>query len=119
MKYMNNYYGASRIFRRARCVMPMNLQFFAETDGTAGGGAGGGGTSGNAAGGEGGAFLPSAGETKGSPPSYASLCLTLRSSFPFSAYKKSHALLHGPLYSILFKNQSHCCSSFGYSSKML
>ena len=54
MKYMNNYYGASRIFRRARCVMPMNLQFFAETDGAAGGGAGGGGTSGNAAGSEGG-----------------------------------------------------------------
>lgn len=51
MKYMNNYYGASRIFRRARCIMPMNLQFFAETDGAAGGGAGGGGTSGNAAGG--------------------------------------------------------------------
>ena len=54
MKYMNNNYGASRIFRRARCAMPMNLQFFAEADGAAGGGAGGGGTSGNAAGGEGG-----------------------------------------------------------------
>lgn len=52
MKYMNNHYGASRIFRRARCVMPMNLQFFAEAGGAAGGGAGGGGASGNAAGGE-------------------------------------------------------------------
>lgn len=55
MKYMNNNYGMSGIFRRARCVMPMNLQFFAEPDGgAAGGGAGGGGASGNAAGGEGG-----------------------------------------------------------------
>ena len=52
MKCMNNHYGTGRIFGRARCVMPMNLQFFAETEGEAGGGAGG--TSGNAAGGEGG-----------------------------------------------------------------
>ncbi len=52
MKYMNNHYGTSRIFRRAECVMPMNLQFFAEADGAAGGGDGGG-NSGNAAGGEG------------------------------------------------------------------
>lgn len=54
MKCMNNHYGTSRIFRKARCVIPMNLQFFAEADGAAGGGAGGGGgASGNAAGGEG------------------------------------------------------------------
>ena len=53
MKYMNNRYGVSRIFGRAHCVMPMNLQFFAEPDGGAGGGAGGaggGGASGNAGG---------------------------------------------------------------------
>lgn len=53
MKYMNNHYGVSRIFGRAHCVMPMNLQFFAEPDGGAGGGAGGaggGGASGNAGG---------------------------------------------------------------------
>lgn len=53
MKFMNNHYGVSRIFGRAHCVMPMNLQFFAEPDGGAGGGAGGaggGGTSGNAGG---------------------------------------------------------------------
>ena len=46
MKYMNNRYGVSRIFGRAHCAMPMNLQFFAEPDG----GAGGGGASGNAGG---------------------------------------------------------------------
>ena len=53
MKYMNNHYGVSRIFGRAHCVMPMNLQYFAEPDGGAGGGAGGaggGGASGNAGG---------------------------------------------------------------------
>lgn len=53
MKFMNNHYGVSRIFGRAHCVMPMNLQFFAEPDGGAGGGAGGaggGGASGNAGG---------------------------------------------------------------------
>lgn len=31
MKYMNNHYGQSRIFGNARCKMPMNLQFFAES----------------------------------------------------------------------------------------
>ena len=41
MKFMNNHYGVSRIFGRAHCAMPMNLQFFAELDGGAGGGAGG------------------------------------------------------------------------------
>lgn len=46
MKFMNNHYGVSRIFGRAHCAMPMNLQFFAEPDG----GAGGGGASGNAGG---------------------------------------------------------------------
>ena len=40
MKYMNNHFGNSRVLGRARCKMPMNLQFFAE-DGAAGGGAGG------------------------------------------------------------------------------
>ena len=53
MKFMNNHYGVSRIFGRAHCAMPMNLQFFAEPDGGAGGGAGGaggGGASGNAGG---------------------------------------------------------------------
>jgi hypothetical protein len=72
MKYMNNHYGVSNVFGRARCKIPMNLQHFA-ADG-AGGGAGGGGTSGDgegtgegtaaagsegaAAGGEGGAAAP-------------------------------------------------------------
>ena len=72
MKYMNNHYGVSNVFGRARCKMPMNLQHFA-ADG-AGGGTGGGGTSGDgegteegtaaagsegaAAGGEGGAAAP-------------------------------------------------------------
>ena len=32
MKFMNNHYGVSRIFGRAHCVMPMNLQFFAEPE---------------------------------------------------------------------------------------
>lgn len=41
MKYMNNHFGQSRIFGRAK--MPMNLQFFAEADtGGAGGGSGAG-----------------------------------------------------------------------------
>lgn len=44
MKYMNNHFGHSRIFRNAKCKMPMNLQFFAESgdggDAGAGGGAG-------------------------------------------------------------------------------
>lgn len=42
MKYMNNHYGQSRVFGRARCKIPMNLQFFAESDGGDSGGAGGG-----------------------------------------------------------------------------
>lgn len=72
MKYMNNHFGNSRVFGRARCKVPMNLQFFAEGgEGGAGGGAGGGasgdagaagaaGSEGAGAGGEGGvATLPS------------------------------------------------------------
>lgn len=73
MKYMNNHFGSSRVFGKARCKMPMNLQFFAEGgEGGAGGGAGGSasgdaggaagaaGSEGGAAGGEGGAAtLPS------------------------------------------------------------
>lgn len=73
MKYMNNHFGNSRVFGKARCKMPMNLQFFAEGgEGGAGGGAGGNasgdaggaagaaGSEGGAAGGEGGAAtLPS------------------------------------------------------------
>lgn len=39
MKYMNNHFGQSRIFGRARCKIPMDLQRFAEsgTDGGVGG----------------------------------------------------------------------------------
>lgn len=72
MKYMNNHFGSSRVFGKARCKVPMNLQFFAEGgEGGAGGGAGGSasgdaggapgaaGAEGGAAGGEGGATLPS------------------------------------------------------------
>lgn len=73
MKYMNNHFGNSRVFGKARCKMPMDLQFFAEGgEGGAGGGAGGSasgdaggaagaaGSEGGAAGGEGGAAtLPS------------------------------------------------------------
>lgn len=58
MKYMNNHFGNSRVFGRARCKVPMNLQFFAEDgESGAGGGAGGGasGDAGGAAGSEGGA----------------------------------------------------------------
>ena len=41
MKYMNNHFGNSRVFGKARCKMPMNLQFFAEGgEGGAGGGVG-------------------------------------------------------------------------------
>ena len=40
MKFMNNHYGQSQIFGRARCKMPMNIQFFAEPSGGDGGGAG-------------------------------------------------------------------------------
>ena len=43
MKYMNNHYGQSQIFGRARCKMPMNIQFFAEPSGGDGGGTGDGG----------------------------------------------------------------------------
>lgn len=43
MKYMNNHFGSSRVFGKARCKMPLDLQFFAEPgDGSGGGGAGGG-----------------------------------------------------------------------------
>lgn len=71
MKHMNNHFGNSRIFGRAHCKLPMNLQFFAEGgEGGAGSGAGGagGGASGDAsaagadgagaAGAEGGAATP-------------------------------------------------------------
>lgn len=62
MKYMNNSYGNSRIFGRARCkAMPLDLQFFAE--GGEGSGAGGSGDGAGAAGGEGGD--PGAGGTGG------------------------------------------------------
>lgn len=72
MKYMNNRFGNSRVFGKARCKMPMDLQFFAEGgEGGAGGGAGGSasgdaggaagaaGAEGGATGGEGGTTLPS------------------------------------------------------------
>lgn len=67
MKYMNNHFGSSRVFGKARCKVPMNLQFFAEGgEGGAGGGAGGSasgdagvaGAEGGTAGGEGGAGAP-------------------------------------------------------------
>ena len=41
MKFMNNHYGQSQIFGRARCKMPMNLQLFAESYDSDGGGTGG------------------------------------------------------------------------------
>ena len=41
MKFMNNHYGQSQIFCRARCKMPMNLQLFAESSDSDGGGTGG------------------------------------------------------------------------------
>ena len=40
MKFINNHYGQPQIFGRARCKMPMNLQFFAESSGGDGGGTG-------------------------------------------------------------------------------
>lgn len=46
MKYMNNHYGQSRIFCRARCKIPMNIQFFAEPAGDGGDGGSGGSDSG-------------------------------------------------------------------------
>lgn len=52
MKYMNNHYGSSRVFGKARCKLPMNLQFFAEPDGNSGGAGGGAGDAGGAAGGD-------------------------------------------------------------------
>ncbi len=53
MQRMNNSYGISRVFGKARCKMPLDLQFFAE--GGEGGGAGGGtGDAAGAAGSEGG-----------------------------------------------------------------
>lgn len=70
MKYMNNHYGVSNVFGRARCKMPMNLQHFA-ADG-AGGGAGGGGTSGDGEGtGEGTAAAGSEGAAAGGEGSAA------------------------------------------------
>ena len=42
MKYMNNHYGQSQIFGRARCKMPMNLQFFFYFTGDGGDGGEGG-----------------------------------------------------------------------------
>ena len=47
MKYMNNHYGQSKVFERARCKMPMKLQFFAESTGGDGGGTGDGEDTGN------------------------------------------------------------------------
>ena len=52
MKYMNNHYGQSQIFGRARCKMPMNLQFFAESPGDSGDGGDGGSDGGEGDGGE-------------------------------------------------------------------
>ena len=52
MKYMNNCYGSSRIFDKARCKIPMDLQFFAETDGNGGGTGNDTGDAGGAAGSE-------------------------------------------------------------------
>lgn len=52
MKYMNNHYGQSQIFGRARCKMPMNLQFFAESPGDGGDGGDGGSDGGDGDGGE-------------------------------------------------------------------
>lgn len=62
MKYMNNHFGQRRIFGRARCKIPMNLQFFAE------GGEGDGGT-----GGEDGASSGSASVDGGSVPTVEEL----------------------------------------------
>lgn len=52
MKYMNNHYSQSQIFGRARCKMPMNLQFFAESPGDGGDGGDGGSDGGEGDGGE-------------------------------------------------------------------
>ena len=42
MKFMNNHYGQSKIFGHARCKIPLNLQFFAESAGDGGDGGSGG-----------------------------------------------------------------------------
>ena len=47
MKFMNNHYGKSHIFGRARCKMPMNIQLFAESPGGDGGETGNDGDSGD------------------------------------------------------------------------
>ena len=52
MKFMNNHYSQSQIFGRARCKMPMNLQFFAESPGDGGDGGDGGSDGGEVDGGE-------------------------------------------------------------------
>ena len=52
MKFMNNHYGQSQIFGRARCKMPMNIQFFAESPGDGGDGGEGGSDGGEGDGGE-------------------------------------------------------------------
>lgn len=52
MKHMNNHCGTSGLFGNARCKMPMNLQFFAEGDGSGGGAGGSAGDAAGAAGGE-------------------------------------------------------------------
>ena len=44
MKFKNNYYGKPQFFGKARCIIPMNLQLFAE-GGDEGGPNGGGGSS--------------------------------------------------------------------------
>ena len=52
MKFMNNHYSQSQIFGRARCKMPMNLQFFAESPRDGGDGGDGGSDGGEGDGGE-------------------------------------------------------------------
>lgn len=41
MKYMNNHFGQSRIFEKARCKIPMNLQLFADSGNDGGSSEGG------------------------------------------------------------------------------
>lgn len=54
MKYMNNHYGQSRIFKNARFILdPRSRIMFAPDDGASGGNGGGSGDSGDGAGGEG------------------------------------------------------------------
>ena len=53
MKYMNNHYGQSRIFKNARFILdPRSRIMFAPDDGASGGNGGGSGDSGDGAGGE-------------------------------------------------------------------